>query len=55
MPLDICFHTCSCLLLLLRIKYTFALIHVGEDNILPNVEAALARAKEIWRSREGAA
>jgi SulP family sulfate permease len=30
-------------------------LHVGEDNILPNVEAALARAEEIWRHREGAA
>ena len=30
-------------------------LHVGEDNILPNVQAALGRAEEIWRSREGAA
>ena len=25
--------------------------HVGEENILPNVEAALERAKEVWRGR----
>ncbi len=30
-------------------------LHVGVENILPNVEAALARAKEIWEHREGAA
>jgi sulfate permease, SulP family len=24
--------------------------HVGEENILPNVEAALGRAKEVWSS-----
>ena len=25
--------------------------HVGEENILPNVEAALQRAEQIWRAR----
>jgi sulfate permease, SulP family len=25
--------------------------HVGEENILPNVEAALERAEEVWRER----
>jgi hypothetical protein len=25
--------------------------HVGEENILPNVEAALERAGEVWRER----
>jgi SulP family sulfate permease len=29
-------------------------LHVGEENILPNVEAALARAEDIWRRRERA-
>jgi SulP family sulfate permease len=26
--------------------------HVGEDNILPNVDAALARAADIWQERK---
>jgi len=26
--------------------------HIGAANILPNVEAALKRADEIWRERQ---
>jgi hypothetical protein len=26
--------------------------HIGDENILPNVQAALRRAEEIWRAIE---